>query len=411
MNNIDLKNRRKKVLDYMENNSAAIIFSGELIKSENGNDYEFEVNRDFYYLTGIDEENSILLLYKENENIEEKLFIPKNDEKSSKWTGVKLSVPETMAISGIEKVLYLGEFEKYINDIGNRQDLQRIYSLIDETNNDENYNLNLRMFKQMYKVFDNVEFYNLKRCLNELREVKNQYEVKCIYEGAKNLKTAINMAMKITKPGIKEAEIAATIDYVSRKNGDTIPFPTIVASGKNATTLHYIKCRDKVKEGDLVLLDCGSGVDKYSADVSRTYPVSGKFTKLQKVLYDLVLRANKAVIENVKPGVTLSKLNDIVIDIYEDGLRELGLIKTREEVNDYYYHFVSHFIGLNCHDPFEKDKPLVPGNVITVEPGLYFEKEGIGIRIEDNVLVTNDGYALLTKDIIKEAEDIEAFMN
>ena len=127
MNNIDLKNRRKKVLEYMENNSAAIIFSGELIKSENGNDYEFEVNRDFYYLTGIDEEDSILLLYKDNEHTEEKLFIPKNNEKSSKWTGIKLSAPEAMAISGIEKVLYLEEFEKYINDIGNREEIGRAH--------------------------------------------------------------------------------------------------------------------------------------------------------------------------------------------------------------------------------------------------------------------------------------------
>jgi len=410
MNNLDLINRRSKVFDYMENNSVAIIFSGELFKSENGNDYDFEVNRDFYYLTGVDEEDCVLLLSKKDGINESRLFIPKNNEKSSKWTGIKLSVPEVMALSGIEKVFYLEEFEKYINDIENSRDLERIYCIIDKDNDDENYNLNLRMFKQMYSVFDNVQFYNIKKCLNELREIKSKSEIEYLILGAVNLKNAINMAMKITKDGVKEAEIAATIDYISKKRGDTIPFPTIVASGKNATTLHYIKAKDKVKNGELVLLDCGSGVNKYSADVSRTYPVSGVFTDFQKKVYNIVLKANKTVIENIKPGVTLSELNDIVIDIYDKELTSIGLINDREEISDYYYHFVSHFIGLNCHDPFEKDKPLTVGNVITVEPGLYIEDEGIGIRIEDNVLVTDNGCIVLTKDIIKEVEDIEALM-
>lgn len=407
----ELKNRRKKVFDYMKDNSAAIIFSGELFKSENGNDYEFEVNRDFYYLTGVDEEDCILLLYKCGNEEREMLFIPKNNEFASKWTGIKLSIPEVMALSETEEVFYLDEFEKYINEIGNSEDMKNIYCTLDENNQSENYNLNLRMFKEMYKVFDNLEFYNIKKCIDSLREVKTKYEVRCLYEGAKNLKNAVNMAMKITREGVKEGEIAATIDYVSRKEGCTIPFPTIVAGGKNALTLHYIKGKDRVKDGELVLLDCGSGVDKYSADVSRTYPVSGKFSDLQKKIYSIVLKANKSVIENARPGVTLTELNEIVIDIYEKELSEMGLIESREEVNNYYYHFVSHHIGLNCHDPFEKDKPLRAGNVITVEPGLYIDKFGIGIRIEDNVLITEDSNIVLTKGIMKEIDEIEAFMS
>lgn len=410
MNNLNLKKRREKVLEYMDDNSAAVFFSGELVRSENGNDYEFEVNRDFYYLTNIDEEDCVLILTKNDKEIKEQLFIPENNEYSSKWTGIKLSIPEVMAFSDMEDIFYLDEFEKYINELGNDETLEKIYFALDDTNTSENYNLNLRMFKQMYKVFDNLEFYNIKRCLNELREVKSEYEVDCIHKGAKNLKNAINMAMKITKPGVKEAEIAATIDYITMKNGDTLPFPTIVASGKNATTLHYIKGKDKVKDGDLVLLDCGSAVNKYSADVSRTYPVNGKFTDFQKVIYNIVLKANKTVIENAKEGVTLKELNDIVIDIYEEELKKIGLIEEREEVNNYYYHFVSHFVGLNCHDPFDKDKPLKAGNVITVEPGLYLQKEGIGIRIEDNILITKEGNINLTKNIMKETDEIESYM-
>ena len=397
MESLILKDRRKKVFDYMDDNSLFICFSGEMVASENGNDYDFEVNRDFYYLTNVDQEDCVLLFLKKDGKERQMLFIPQNNEHYIKWTGIKYTIPEVMALSDIEDVCYLDEFEDYVNDFSNDKTLSKVFFSLDENNPSENYNLNLRMFKEMYKVFDNLDFYNIRKCISALREVKNEYEISCIKKGAKNLKNGINMALRITKPGVKEAEIAATIDYVTLKRGDSLPFKTIVASGKNATTLHYIKCKDRVKDGDLVLLDCGSGVDKYSADVSRTYPVSGRFTPFQKKIYDIVLKANKEVIDMVKPGVTLTMLNDKVIDIYYEELKKLSYVEKREDVSEYYYHFVSHFIGLNCHDPFDKEKPLVEGNVLTVEPGLYIEKEGIGIRIEDNVLVTEDGCEIITK--------------
>jgi Xaa-Pro aminopeptidase len=188
-------------------------------------------------------------------------------------------------------------------------------------------------------------------------------------------------------------------------------FTTIAAGGKNATTLHYVENCQKLNDGDMVLFDLGAQWNQYNADISRTFPVNGKFSKEQKDLYGLVLKANKEVIKSVRPGIPFSDLQKTAKKVLFEGLKELGIIETEEELFQYYFHGVSHYLGLDTHDVGLRNVNLEPGMVFTVEPGLYFPEKKIGIRIEDDVMVTKNGCEVLSKAIPKEINEIEELMN
>ncbi|MDE7385434.1 MAG: M24 family metallopeptidase, partial [Anaeroplasmataceae bacterium] len=186
-------------------------------------------------------------------------------------------------------------------------------------------------------------------------------------------------------------------------------FPTIAASGKNACCLHYMDNEDIAKQGDLILFDLGCSYHMYCSDISRTFPVSGKFSPRQKQIYNIVLAGQEHVLKHIKPGITTKELNQILIKFYAKELKKIGLIQEDSEVSKYYYHGVSHHIGLDCHDLCEYT-PLQAGSIISNEPGLYIAEEGIGIRIEDDILVTEDGCINLSKDILKTVDEIEAYL-
>ena len=222
---------------------------------------------------------------------------------------------------------------------------------------------------------------------------------------------AIQNMMIHAKPEMGENELEAYFDFVLKCNLCKHSFPSIVGSGKNATILHYGSNNQVMKDNTLVLCDLGAAYEYYNADITRTFPVNGKFTERQKQIYNIVLEGNEYIISQVKPGQTLRGLNNLLVEFYEKKLKEIGLLENGKTVRDYYWHGVSHMLGLETHDVQLSNTPLEPGNVFTVEPGLYLEDEEIGVRIEDNVLVTEEGCINLSKDIIKTVEDIEAFMN
>lgn len=400
---------RKKVGLLMENNSLLILFSGKKIQSANGNEYEFEVRRNFYYLTGIDQADTIFVILKKEDKIHEKLFIPKNDSFNEQWIGDNYSKDEIREITGIDDVSYVNEFDEYLSIVADFK-----YNIYIQTDNIKKEDIQTYQNKFYFDLKQRFPFLNIKdakELIYSLREVKRGEELDLMRSSSKVVKQAMEEIMFTIKGGVSEIEITALCDYITRKNGCTIPFPTIVAGGKNAYTLHYNKAKNILKDGDLVLIDMGSATNHYVCDVTRTFPVNGKFTLRQKDLYNIVLEANKTIIENVKEGVSINELNDMVIDFYAKELKAIGLIEEKDEVNKYYFHSVSHSIGLNCHDPFDREKPLKEGNVISVEPGLYIKEEGIGIRIEDDVVVSKNSCSVLTMDIIKDIEKIEEFMD
>ena len=240
---------------------------------------------------------------------------------------------------------------------------------------------------------------------------KSPEEIEKIQESIDVTKGALENVLKNIKPGLYEYQVETFYDSFIKFNGQKVTsFDTICATGKNATILHYVNNNTMIKDNDLVLFDLGCCTDYYISDISRTYPANGKFTPRQKEIYEIVLNCNKKCIEFLKPGLTWEDFNKYANSLLIEGLKNIGLIKENKELVKYYWHSIGHSIGLDTHDPSIYNVKFEPGLIVTVEPGLYLEDEGIGIRIEDNVLITEDGCVNLSSNIIKEIDDIEKFM-
>ena len=266
--------------------------------------------------------------------------------------------------------------------------------------------------KEIHAKYPFLNIHNLYSTLANMRMVKSDCEVENIRTAIEKTRIGIEAMMKASKPGLFEYELEAHYDFNAKLSGvQEKAFHTIAASGINATVLHYEANNSQTQDGDLILFDLGCAWNHYAADISRTFPVNGKFSPRQKEIYQAVLDVEKAVIEAIKPGIKVSDLNKLARDLLADKCRILGLIgDNKEDVSKYYYHGIGHSLGLDTHDVGGREYVLAPGMVITIEPGLYIEEEQIGIRIEDDILVTEVGFENLSASIIKEINDIETFM-
>lgn len=406
-----LINNRKKVLEKLENNCALVLFSGKAPVSRGDQRYPFAPDRNFYYLTGLDKENLIFLALKKDEAIEQYLFIERYDEIKAKWDGATISEEKAKEISGIENIKYLDEFEETFGKLFFRNSTELLY--LDLEN--RYFNGFTPAFPFANKIKENYPYVNIKNAYNiigNLRLLKEDFEIENIKKAINITKDGIENILKNAKPNMMEYELEAYFDFELKKNGvKQKAFSTILASGKNATVLHYGENNCKAEDNSLVLLDLGASYNYYSADISRTFPINGKFSDRQKQIYNIVLTAQQKVIDAIKPDVPMKKLNEIVLEHYKNELKKIGLIKEDSEVSKYYYHGVGHFLGLETHDVSGTEGAILKkGMVITVEPGLYIAEEGIGIRIEDDILVTETGSENLSKNILKTVEEIEEFM-
>ncbi len=402
---------RKKVSEKLKNNSIAVFFAGQAPYKSADEVYKFTPNRNFYYLTGIDEPSVIMMMIKDDNRVTEHLFIQESDPVMEKWVGRTISSDEAIEASGIMEVKYLKDFKDTVGSYLSRINIENLYLDLErqEINISATESQNFARFIQ-----EKYPYIRVKNIYNEvalLRTVKYKEEIERISKAIEITNTGILAMMKNAKPGMMEYEIEAYFDFELKRNGvKDFAFPTIAAAGINATILHYDENNSKTKDGDLILLDLGAQYKYYNADISRTFPVNGKFTERQKQIYNIVLKANEEVMKTVKPGITTSDLQKVAKSILAEGCKSIGLIKEDSEIDKYYYHGVAHPLGLDTHDVGPRGIELKPGMIITDEPGLYIEEEGIGIRIEDDILVTEDGYVNLSKDIIKSVDDIEAYM-
>ena len=400
-------NNRKKVFDLMVDNSVLISFSRRLKEDSITND-KYDVNRNYFYLCGVFEYENIVMLIKNGKN-SEMIFINPYDEFKAKWVGAPLSSDEITKISGIKDVKYLDSFESTLYNV--LSNIKNVYLDIeikglDKTLGDD------EIFAK--KLKDRIPYINIldgRRLFTIARTTKDKLEI-----------AEMKKAIEITNKGILnildhmgeayEYQLESYFDQSIKYNGATgYAFATIAASGANSCCLHYQDNNSFAKNGDLILFDLGCSLNMYCSDISRTFPISGKFTERQKQIYNIVLEGQKLVFRSAKPGMTTRMLNNILIEYYQKALKEIGLIKkgTREEVLEYYYHGVSHHIGLDCHDLCDYG-PLKPGSIISNEPGLYIKEENIGIRIEDDILITENGAEWLSPQIIKEVDDIEKYL-
>lgn len=405
------KNNRSQIANQMKEDSLLLLFAGEAPKKSADAAYDFTPNRNFYYMTGIDEEHVILALRKTTGKVEEILFIKRRDPVMVKWVGETISEERAKEVSGVEEIRYLDTFEGFLNQNIFKDDLARIYLDLEKDSYGSLDTAGVRFAKEITAKYPQVRVKNIYNEICKLRLYKKPEEIILMKKAIAITKDGIENLMKNTKPGMKEYQLEAYFNFVLKSNGvKDFAFTTICAAGQNATVLHYVANDAEVKENDLVLLDLGAQYGYYSADISRTFPVSGKFTERQRVFYDIVLKAHDEVLKMLKPGIPYADINVLVNEIYAKELKALGLIEKDEEVRRYYYHNTSHFLGLDTHDVGRREGLLEEGMVITVEPGLYIEEEGIGIRLENDILITKDGYENLSIDIPIRPEDVEAML-
>jgi Xaa-Pro aminopeptidase len=330
---------------------------------------KYQPERNFYYLTGFDEPNAVLLLDAASEPPQEFLFLPERQPANERWTGAKLGPgAEAEKATGFAKVLATSEFDATLKKVS--EHAKSVYGLNDVRND-----------------------------IAYLRQVKSPTEIALLEKAIQITLKAEQAAAGTIAPGVMEYEVEAALEYEFRRNGAERPgFPSIVGSGPYSTVLHYDKSERRMQTGDVVVVDIGAEYGGYSADVTRTYPVSGKFSARQREIYQIVLDAQKAAIAKVKPGVRISDLHQAA----------MGYIRSKG-YDKYFIHGTSHHIGLEVHDVGDTSRPLEPNMVVTVEPGIYIPEEQIGVRIEDDVLVTPNGYRVLS-DFPREPAEVEALV-
>jgi len=410
-----LEIRREKLFEKMAENSVMAIYAGEAKIASADELYPFVVNKNFFYLTGIEQENSVLLLIKSVGERKTYLFVDEYNEIKEKWTGKKITFEYAREVSGIQNVYSTNSFDNMFNLA--IAESNNMYGNISKLYLDLTPELKIRQSlstiefsKELQVNHPNLVIENLFSLVESLRVVKDDVEIANLYEAINITNLGLNDLIVHIKPGMKEHELSDRFEMYGRSHDrHHLAFSTICAGGKNATVLHYpINLQnDRLNENDLVLFDLGFSHNGYSADVSRTYPVSGKFSPLQRKVYEAVLNCNKAVIEYAHEGLTILELQEFAIDFLKNECIRLELMDKDDDIKKYYYHGVSHFLGLDTHDCGDRKKPLEAGNVITVEPGLYFANYGIGVRIEDDIEITNGRAIVLTSAIKKEISDIE----
>ena len=419
------KKNRVNFADSMLSKSIAVFNSNDIYPiSADSTYFPFQQHRDIFYLTGIEQEETILLIYPDAEKIKEKeiLFIKKTDEKISIWEGEKLSLEKARDLSGIETIFWLSDFEKVFNSLANK--CEKLY-----INTNEHYRAKVetqtredRFINWAKKKYPSLEHVKGNLILQRLRSVKADEEINQIQKACDITEKGFKRILNFVTPGVYEYEIEAEFSHEFIKNSSTgFAYQPIVASGKNNNVLHYVKNNGICKRGDLVLIDVGAEYGNYSSDMTRTIPVSGKFSERQREVYNAVLKVKNEATKLLNPGTLWKEYHYEVGKIMSSELISLGLLTEFEVKNQnpkdpaykkYFMHGTSHHLGLDTHDYGLIDEPMKENMVFTVEPGIYLPKEGFGIRLEDDVVIKEKGKVEnLMKNIPIDPNEIEELMS
>ncbi len=413
---------RKRFSKKLKSNSVAIFNSNDEYHRNGDQNFSFRQNSDLFYLSGIEQEQSILIIAPDHPEpkLREVLFLLEADEQMETWFGHKLTVKEAQKISGIKNVMIMPRLELTLNEIILAS--ENVYFNFNEyvKYSTEVPSRDRRFADEIKTKFPSHHFERSAPLLAKLRTIKSDVEIALIQKAIEITEKAFRRVLKKTRVGKKEFEIQAEIEYeftTSGANGHA--YAPIIATGINACTLHYIE-NDKVcKDGDLLLMDFGAEYANYAADLTRTIPINGKFTKRQREVYEAVLRVQKNAIKMLVVGNTVDKLNKAVNGLMKKELLTLGLM-TQEDFDDpikansvlfkYFMHGTSHYLGLDVHDVGSKYEEIEAGMVFTCEPALYIKEERIGIRLENDILITEDGPVDLMKNIPIDPDEIEDLM-
>jgi Xaa-Pro aminopeptidase len=414
---------RKKLVGKLKSNAIAVLNSNDIMPTSADGVRSFIQNTDLFYLSGIDEEESILIIFPDarEEKHREILFIRETSEEIAIWEGPKYSKKEASKISGIKTIYWTREFEKIFRSLVVEAD--RVY-----LNSNEHIRADVfvetrdaRFLKWCKKNYPLHKYERLAPIMHHIRPIKSEIEIELIKQACNITEKAFLRLLDFIRPGIWEFEIEAEIYHEFLSNRSRGPaYSSVIASGANACILHYVKNNRQCMDGDLVLMDFGAEYANYASDLTRTIPVNGKFTPRQKEIYNAVLRVQKEAVQMLIPGNTFEAYNKDVGLIMEKELIGLGLLDAKSVKNQnpdeplykkYFMHGASHHLGLDVHDFGSKYRKFEAGMVFTCEPGIYIKEEGIGIRLENDIIVTKDGPVDLMENIPIEADEIENLMN
>ncbi len=413
---------RKRFTTQMEKNAIAIFNSNDELPLNGDALYKFKQNSDLFWLTGIEQEESMLVLFPDNPDpkYREVLVLVRPNALKEKWDGHRLRAHEASAISGIKTIIWLDTLDGVLQPWIHLSDT--IY--LNTNENDRKANLvPVKDYRYAEMMRQRYPLHNYKRSaklMKELRAIKSALEVEVLQKAIDITDNAFRHLLQFIKPGVMEYEIEAEIHHQFLKQRATgIAYNCIIAAGDNARVLHYIENNAECKAGDLILMDFGAEYGNYCADLTRTIPVSGKFTRRQKTVYNACLHLHKYAASILKPGISIVDYTEKIGDEATIIFQKIGLLKKtdikNEDPNDrayrkYLYHGISHHLGIDVHDLGTRTAHIKPGMVFTIEPGIYIEEEKMGIRIENNFWITRTGNKDLMKNIPIEVGDIEAMM-
>lgn len=429
----EFKQRRKQLTRRIKKKSVALIASAATSVRNRDVEFPYRQDSDFHYLTGFDEPEAVAVFAPGRKQGEYILFCREFDREKAIWTGRHAGLEGARNTFGADEAFPIDELDRVLPSL--LENRERIYFPVGH-----NPKLDHKVFAAVNDVRARVrtgvrapfEFVSLEHLLHEQRLIKTPHEIQLMRKAAEVSVFAHKRAMRACKPGVHEYEIEAELLYEFTRHGMRAPaYPCIVAGGQNACVLHYTENKDVLRDGDLLLIDAGAEHENYAADITRTFPISGTFSESQRLLYELVLEAQLDAIDQARPGKRWNEPHDAAVHTLTKGLVKLGLLEGRvsrlikeEAYKKFYMHRTGHWLGMDVHDvgdyrSNDEWRTLEPGMVLTVEPGLYVAPEcldvdpkwrGIGIRIEDDVLVTKDGHEILTAGLPKTVEEIESFM-
>lgn len=419
------KKNREALRQLLPNNSVAIFFTNPIRNRSNDVDYEYHQDPNFYYLTGLTEPHAVILIFKEEQRFNdfttnEILFLQDKDLKNEMWTGKRLGINGANEKLKIIKALKNTDFLSFEADLKNFDKIFTYNIREDVSNHSDKGDLFglIQSYQLKTQKLTNTDKEELAYMMAKLREVKKEEEIALMRKAIDMTCDAQIELMKALKPNMTEYQSEAIVEYVFKKNGAEYPgFPSIMGGGENSCIIHYTSNRKKLKGNDLLVSDIGAEYHGYTADVTRTIPVDGHFSEEEKIIYNLVLKAQQAGIDSSKAGNKFWEPHNAATKIITAGLLELGIIEKSYHVQRYFMHGTSHYLGLDVHDAGLYGT-LQPGNVITVEPGIYIPEGSecdpkwwnIGIRIEDDILITEAGPDNLSAKAPRTIEEIEALM-
>jgi Xaa-Pro aminopeptidase len=413
---------RKNFSKHLKPNSLALFVSNDILPTNGDGSLGFIQNSDLLHLSGVDQEDTILLIYPDAKDGKQKeiLFIKETSELIAIWEGAKLTKQQATDVSGIINIMWFHEFEKTFKAIG----FQAEHFYLNSNEHTRRYiDMETAEMRFNKKILAQFPLHHIERSapiMHRIRSIKHPIEIELMQQACNITEKGFRRLLSFTKPGVMEYEIEAELIHEFVRNRSRgFAYGPIIASGGNACVLHYVENNKECKDGDVILLDVAAEYGNYASDMTRCIPVSGKFTKRQREVYDAVLRVMKGAAAILKPGNTFEKYNAAVGDMMTRELIQLGLI-TEEDVKNqnpawpaykkYFMHGTSHFIGLDVHDVGFFAEPMQVGMAFTIEPGIYIPEENLGIRLENNYIITATGNDDLMKNIPLEADEIEALM-